>query len=116
MPSFKVSFRLPEPYPEKLVSLAAKANMSEHEFARFLLITAFENPDDTLSKKDLYELTLDSEFLIAEVRELRKDYAKLKVQIAAIASLFLSKFTALTEEETEVLIEEIFRSIEEGGE
>lgn len=112
MSSFKVTFRLPDPYPEKLLSLSEKANMGEHEFARFLLITALDNPDDTLSKKDLYELTLDSEYLISEVRELRKDYAKLKVQIGAIASIFLSKLTDLTEEESDELIEEIFRSVE----
>lgn len=107
----KISFRLQEEHAQKLTALAEKAKMSEHEFARFLVVEGLLNPETPL-KKDLYELTLDTEFAISEIRELRSDNAKLRVQIAAIASLLLTKFADIDPKDADLLIDEIFSTID----
>jgi len=89
--------------------------MSEHEFARFLVVAALENPEETLIKKDLYELTLDTEYLISETRELRRAQATLKVLLGALASLLLSRIGNMTPHEADELIEEVFDFIGNAG-
>jgi hypothetical protein len=109
-----ISFRLVSEYRKKLENSAKAAGVTSHQMARQLLVAALENPSREDLIKDLYELTVTSEFLLEEVRTVHREIALLRGALAGSLSLFLAT-VGVSEQDVEQLIDDLFQS-EEGRE
>lgn len=109
-----ISFRLVPEYRKKLENSAKAAGVTPHQMARQLLVATLENPSREDLIKDLYELTVTSEFLLEEVRTVHREIALLRSALAGSLSLFLAT-VGVSEQDVDQLIDDLFQS-EEGRE
>ncbi|MCY6494545.1 hypothetical protein [Leptolyngbya sp. GGD] len=80
--------------------------------ARQLLVTALENPSREDLIEDLDQLTVTSEVLLEQVRELHRELASLKGVLAGCLSLFLAT-VGVSEQDVEQLMNDLFKSEED---
>ncbi|MBW4444275.1 MAG: hypothetical protein KME10_24220 [Plectolyngbya sp. WJT66-NPBG17] len=107
-----ISFRLVSEYRKKLENSAKAAGVTSHQMARQLLVTALENPSREDLIKDLYELTVTSEFLLEEVRVVHREMALLRGALAGSLSIFLAT-VGVSEEDVDHLVDDLFKSGED---
>lgn len=103
-----ISFRLVAEYGAKLERAAKAAKVTPHQMARQLLVAALECPQREELVTDLYELNGNLEFLLAEVRELRRELAHLKVGFAASIELLLVNVAGVAPETAQETIDSLF--------
>ena len=108
----KISFRLVPEFSERLSVAAKGAKVSPNQMARILLVTALETPRRQELVRDLYEVSTNTEYLLTEVQELRRELSTLTFAVSAILELFLASNVGLSEPEIEVLLSDLFSAQE----
>jgi hypothetical protein len=103
-----VSFRLFNPYYQKLEKAALAARITSHQMARQLLVATLENPSKEELVQDLYEIGGNIEFLLTETRELRREVASLKISLAASVELLLTTVGAISPDDARTVVDDLF--------